>query len=110
MPLLVKEIDALSEAQFERISTLVKNLAGINLHDGKRELVKARLAKRIRQLGLRSFEEYLDRLAGDATGGELTSMLDAISSPVIISAKLTRLEALSIVEMRFSRCSCWMCS
>ena len=42
----------ITDDQFEEISTLVKRLAGINLHDGKKELVKARLAKRTRQLRL----------------------------------------------------------
>ncbi len=70
----------LSDEQFARISRLVKDLAGINLHDGKKELVKARLNKRLRALGLACFDEYIDRVRDDASGAELTAMLDALST------------------------------
>ena len=39
--------------------------AGINLHDGKRELVYSRLSKRVRSLGFGSFGDYCSVLAGD---------------------------------------------
>ena len=39
----------LRDIDFERISRLVYEQCGINLHDGKRELVKARLSKRLRE-------------------------------------------------------------
>lgn len=68
----------LSEPQFNEISNLVKSLCGINLHDGKKELVKARLTKRPRQLNLCSFAEYMDYVRGDTGGTELTNMLDAL--------------------------------
>ena len=70
----------LTEAQFEQISQLVKQLCGINLHEGKKELVKARLSKRLRTLGLGSFQEYIDMVRDDPTGPELTVMLDALST------------------------------
>jgi chemotaxis protein methyltransferase CheR len=70
----------LTEGQFNAISTLVKDIAGINLHDGKKELVKARLNKRLRQLQLSSFDEYVDYLQGRNGEVELVEMLDAIST------------------------------
>ncbi|MCD4824355.1 MAG: protein-glutamate O-methyltransferase CheR [Phycisphaerae bacterium] len=70
----------ISDAQFEQISALVKNLAGINLHDGKKELVKARLAKRCRQLKLQNLDQYISLVKNDKTGQELISMLDALST------------------------------
>jgi len=70
----------LTEAQFNKISALVKNLCGLNLHNGKKELVKARLARRLRKLGLRNFREYMSYLADDTTGGELTAMLNALTT------------------------------
>jgi len=70
----------LTNAQFERISLFVKESCGINLHTGKRELVRARLSKRLRKLGMSSFGQYMDRVRQDRTGGELTLMLDAIST------------------------------
>ena len=82
MPLMEKEnLNAdVTEAQFEQISSLVRNLAGINLHNGKKELVKTRLAKRLRQLQLRNIEEYLSFVRNDRTGRELVSMLDVLST------------------------------
>ncbi len=76
-PLLATE---LTDKQFYRISDLVKQVAGINLHDGKKELVKARLNKRLRKLGMTDFREYLDYLENDSTNTELVAMLDAIST------------------------------
>ncbi len=70
----------LSEAQFTKISNLVKTRAGINLHDGKRELVRSRLTKRLRQLGLDTFDQYIQRVSMDRSGAELTTMLDILST------------------------------
>jgi chemotaxis protein methyltransferase CheR len=70
----------LTEQQFNEISTLVKSLCGINLHDGKKELVKARLTKRLRKLSLCSFQDYMSLVKSDAGGNELTNMLDALST------------------------------
>jgi len=70
----------LTDAQFEQISKLVKGLCGINLHWGKRELVRARLTKRLRKLKISTFEEYLERLDNEEGGAELTAMLNALST------------------------------
>lgn len=70
----------LTDAQFGKISDLVRNMCGINLHDGKKELVKARLNKRLRKLGISSFDQYLEYISRDGDNGELTAMLDALST------------------------------
>ncbi len=70
----------LSEAQFNEISNMVKGLCGINLHNGKKELVKARLTKRLRKLHFRDFAEYMAYVRSDTSGAELTAMLDALST------------------------------
>lgn len=54
--------------------------AGIHIKDGKETLVDARVAKRMRALGLQSAQEYLDLLLNDSTGEELVQFLDAIST------------------------------
>ena len=59
---------------------LVYERAGINLHDGKRELVAARLQKRLRHHGLSSYREYLDLLQHDSTGDEMVAFLDALAT------------------------------
>lgn len=78
MELATAAVD-ITDAQFSAISSLVHAQCGINLHDGKRELVRARLAKRLRKLGIRSFEAYLDYLRHDR-GDEMVAMLDALST------------------------------
>ncbi len=78
-PLGTQSVD-LTEAQFKQISRLVKDLCGINLHGGKKQLVRARLAKRLRQLGIPTFKQYLDYVRREGGGDELTAMLDALST------------------------------
>lgn len=55
-----------TEQDFKTLRDLVGKHAGINLTDAKRELVYGRLARRLRQLGLKSFDQYCDLLqSGD---------------------------------------------
>lgn len=68
----------LTESQFIKFSELVYHECGINLHDGKRQLLQARLSKRVRKTGIRSAEEYLELLKKDKR--ELINFLDAIST------------------------------
>ncbi len=70
----------LKKAQFQKISQLVYQLAGINLHSGKQELVKARLTKRLRALGLKSFDAYMDYLKHDHPDGELATMIEVMTT------------------------------
>ena len=70
----------LTEHQFNTISNLVKDLCGINLHDGKKELVRARLTKRLREVRMDSYSQYIDFVGTEAGGAELLSMLDALST------------------------------
>ncbi|HEY3267043.1 MAG TPA: protein-glutamate O-methyltransferase CheR [Armatimonadota bacterium] len=70
----------LSDDEFNQISKLVYRLCGINLHAGKSGLVKARLMKRLRLLGIASFDEYIRHVESDAYGQELTAMLDALTT------------------------------
>lgn len=79
-PLPVAPTLKISDAEFRKASELVKSLAGINLTDGKRELVSARLAKRLRTLGLNTLDQYLDVVREDKTQEELVLMLDALTT------------------------------
>ena len=51
---------------FERVRTLIYGHAGISLSAVKRDLVYSRLSRRLRAVGMSSFEKYLDRLEADA--------------------------------------------
>jgi len=79
-PPFVGESPALSDRDLQRVVKLVYERAGINLHDGKRELITARLQKRLRTLHIESFGAYLDLLTQDKTGGEMTLFLDALAT------------------------------
>jgi chemotaxis protein methyltransferase CheR len=70
----------LSDRELAQIVALVYERAGIRLHDGKRELVTARLQKRLRHLGLGSYREYLHYLETDHSGEEMVAFLDAIAT------------------------------
>jgi len=70
----------LSDDDFWAFSELVFDKAGINLHQGKKELVRTRLARRIREGGFDSFKAYYDYVIQDDSGDELVHLLDAIST------------------------------
>jgi chemotaxis protein methyltransferase CheR len=70
----------LSQSDFKKVCDIVHDLAGIHLHEGKRELVVARLSKRIRQLGMKSVGDYLTYVREQNTQEELVTMLDALST------------------------------
>ena len=54
-----------TEKEFNHISSLAHCLCGINLHIGKKELVRARLGKRLRALSSKSFNGYIEISAGN---------------------------------------------
>ncbi len=72
--------EILSSADFDRITDLAWRTCGIDLKNGKRELVQARLGKKIRQGNFGSFKDYYDHVVADTTGEELTGLLDALTT------------------------------
>ena len=49
-----------TKADFDRVRHLIYGYAGISLSEAKRDMVYSRLARRLRQAGLASFDTYLD--------------------------------------------------
>lgn len=70
----------LSDREFQAFADLVYEKAGINLHAGKKELVRARLAKRIKEKRFASFGDYYRFVVHDDNGDELVHLLDSIST------------------------------
>ena len=68
----------LSVRDFERVRRIIRSLAGIDLNPRKQNMVYSRLSRRLRALGIDSFERYLDLLEGDArfTAAERQESLD----------------------------------
>lgn len=72
----------MDQKTFTRLRDIVYEESGISLSPAKRALLMARTAKRVRALGLGGYDEYVEVLEGDETGGELVQLLDAISTNV----------------------------
>ncbi len=70
----------LTDADFGKISRLVYELCGINLSDAKKELVRARLGKRMRAGQFKSFRDYHDHVVNEPSGQELVYLIDSIST------------------------------
>ncbi len=70
----------ITDEQYFKLAELVYKLCGINLGQGKRELLKARLMKRLRATGRRDINQYMDLLQNDPDGRELISFLDVITT------------------------------
>ncbi len=70
----------LTESEFRKLAELVYRVCGIHLRDGKQDLVKARLGRRLRALGLSSFTEYCAHLEADTSGAELAELVDLITT------------------------------
>jgi chemotaxis protein methyltransferase CheR len=72
----------MERALFETFRKVVYDNSGIALGDGKEALVTARVAKRMRTLGIDTHKAYLDFLLADRSGEEVVHFLDVISTNV----------------------------
>ena len=71
----------LTGRDFERFSKLVYEQCGIKLPAHKQSMLEARLRKRLRALGLGSFEEYAELIfSGLAPAEELVSLIDVVTT------------------------------
>jgi len=68
----------LSRRHFEKIAAMLYATSKITMQSGKEELVKSRLVKRIRTLGLSGFDQYLESV--ESNPGELYQMVDLLTT------------------------------
>src|SRR6266852_1860277 len=77
--------EALSQREFDQITELAYRTCGIDLKNGKQELVQARLGKKIRQGKFGSFKQYYEHVVADRTGEEpftiACSLLEELGTP-----------------------------
>lgn len=73
-------IRPLTPREFERIRRLAHEHFGLDLRNGKEELVSARLGKKIRQWGFHTFQQYCDHVVADPSGEALVEMIDALTT------------------------------
>ncbi len=72
----------LEDRVFNQFRKLIFDQSGINLTENKKDLLKMRLQKRFRTLGIHSFKDYYDRVTNDKSKNELTILLDSVSTNV----------------------------
>lgn len=71
----ITQAPTLSGREFAAIRRVVAHEVGIDLPDAKRSLVVARLGPRLRQLGLASFADYVEKLDAAAERAELVERI-----------------------------------
>ncbi len=77
---MVSKILELNTSHFKQICDLMYKASGVNLVEGKEELVKARLSKRIRALNFDGFDDYVRYVEQDGNEDELFQMVDELTT------------------------------
>ncbi|MBK4736353.1 CheR family methyltransferase [Noviherbaspirillum pedocola] len=75
----LKEFD-FTPRDFERVRALIYRRAGIALAAGKQEMVYSRLARRLRAVGMNSFEGYLDALERNGDDAEWEAFTNSLTT------------------------------
>ena len=70
---------AWTNADFDRVQSLIYKRAGISLHDGKHAMVYSRLSRRLRETGHHSFSQYLSWLESN-DGPEWQEFVNALTT------------------------------
>lgn len=70
---------AWTDADFDRVQTMIYKRAGISLHDGKHAMVYSRLSRRLRDTGHQSFKDYLGWL-DTSDGPEWQEFVNALTT------------------------------
>jgi len=72
---------AMSNADFVRMSKLIQDFCGIKLPQVKKTMLEGRLRKRLKALGMETFDEYCDYIFDPKSAGEeYVHMLDAVTT------------------------------
>jgi chemotaxis protein methyltransferase CheR len=71
---------SMDKSVFDKFRRIVYEASGIHLNEKKEALVSARVAKRMRRLGMDDHREYLRHVLEDGSGNEIVHLLDAIST------------------------------
>jgi len=70
----------ISDKEYREFCSFIYAHCGISLHEGKKEMVKARVGKQIRLKNLSSFKEYFNLVQNDKSEEELINLLNVIST------------------------------
>ncbi|RKY36370.1 MAG: hypothetical protein DRP78_03815 [Candidatus Omnitrophota bacterium] len=72
----------LSEQEYKLFSALIYKFSGINLGSNKKELLKARLMKRVKYYKFDSYRQYYDYLLSGTAKDEFVELLNVVSTNV----------------------------
>ncbi|HET6487447.1 MAG TPA: protein-glutamate O-methyltransferase CheR [Spirochaetia bacterium] len=78
-PSAVLALPVLTDDLFARFCILIQRETGICMRESKKLLVSNRLSKRMRQIGIGSFQEYYDRVTG-SDAAERVRFIDAVTT------------------------------
>ncbi|MDR1000824.1 MAG: protein-glutamate O-methyltransferase [Clostridiales bacterium] len=73
-------MENISDAEFERIRTYIKQKLGISLSDGKKSLIYSRLRSIIKEKDMTNFTEYFNYLIKDKSGEGITQFIDKVTT------------------------------
>lgn len=74
------EIAPLRPEEFRRFKEFAYERFGLDLRDGKEDLIPARLGKKVRELGFRSFSAYLDFIIKNPDGPDAADTVDLLTT------------------------------
>src|SRR5262245_36188492 len=69
-----------TDGDFRRVCKLIYARAGISLNDSKQQMVYSRLGRRLRALGMRRFNDYLDNLEAKDDPAEWEEFTNALTT------------------------------
>lgn len=72
----------LSTKHFKAIKTLLYDVSGIKLADHKRQMVENRIIKRVKELSLSSYDDYLNVLGDGKNKDEIIHLINALTTNV----------------------------
>lgn len=72
--------ERISQSEFERVRSMIYSYCGIHINTRKQVLVQSRLSKRMRQLSISTFNEYLDLVNSEKPRGEFLSFVDVLTT------------------------------
>jgi chemotaxis protein methyltransferase CheR len=70
----------LSQKDFDRLAKAVYEYCKITLNDSKQDLVRARLAKRLRITNTPTYGQYIDTVLANPEGDEFVELIDSLST------------------------------
>lgn len=77
---IIIQHNRLKDEEFKKFSALIFSKTGIHLKPEKKELLNARLGKRLRACHLNSYSDYYDHVTQDASGEELVHLINCVST------------------------------